>query len=108
MPGIKLHHETLRNCTVAVECQRGYRAPYNCPLCNVTHNYKTVHLNLDNEGDVIVSTGVWNTDLKDHPNLPFIYADDVKKPPALIIGMNGDGGQQAARDILAHPYEGRR
>jgi len=106
MPGIRLHHETLRNCTVAVECKRGYRKPFVCPLCNVTHNYKTVHLTLDNEGDVVVSTGVWKKDLKGHPNLGFTYENDVEKPPALIIG--GPDTDRVAKEILAHPYEGRR
>lgn len=104
MPGIRLHHAELRNCTVAVECVRGYAQPYSCPLCNVTHRYKTVHLNLDNEGDVIVSTGVWE-DLRDVPGLPFTYDADVASPPALIIGMNG---QSAAPTIHPHPFEGRR
>lgn len=106
MSGIRLHHDTLRNCTVAVECKRGYRQPYQCPLCNVIHTHKTVHLTLDNEGDVVVSTGVWNKDLKNHPNLHLAYANDVASPPALVIG--GPDTDRAAMEILAHPYEGRR
>lgn len=111
MPGIRLHHASLRNCTVAVECARGYAQPYNCPLCNVTHRYKTVHLTLDAEGDVIVSStpkgrSVWD-DIKDVPNLPFTYANDVKKPPALILAMNGNSGLDTT-ELHAHPFEGRR
>ena len=102
-----MHHETLTNATIAVECKRGYRQPYQCPLCNVTHNYKTVHLTLDSNGDVIVSKGVWNKDLKNHPNLPVTVKNEVSKPPALIIGGNGTA-QKAAEEILHHPYEGRR
>jgi len=70
-----------------------------------THHHKTVHLNLDNEGDVIVSEGVWNIDLKDRPDLPFTYEADVKNPPPLVISM-GDPVEQ--RDVIAHLYEGRR
>lgn len=106
MPGVRLHHETLRDCTIAVECKRPYKQPYLCPLCNVTHLFKTVHLTLDAEGDVVVSTGVWNTDLKQHPNLQLAYANDVANPPALIIG--GPDTDRVAMEILAHPYEGRR
>ena len=106
MGGIKLHHESARNSVVAVECFRTYQGPYDCPLCGIVHHHKTVHLHLDNEGDVIVSRGVWD-DLKDVPLLPFSYGADVKKPPAVILSMNGPA-PDGEREIIHHAFEGRR
>lgn len=107
MPGIRLHHPTLRNCTIAVECVRGYMNPFACPTCGTVHLYKTVHLNLDNDGDVIVSPGAWEADLKHVPDLPLTVQNTVKKPPKLIIAADG-GASQVAREVLAHPFTGRR
>ena len=109
MPGIRLHHETERNCVIAVEAVRPYakwaQARELCPLCGIPHAFKTVHLTLDNNGDVIVSKEVW-AELKDLPGLPFTPENQVKKPPKLIIGMNG--GPSERPKILAHQFEGRR
>lgn len=106
--GIRIHHESARNCTVAVEAHRAYANPegYMCPLCGVVHFHKMVHLNLDNNGDVIVSKGVWNTDLKDLPMSPFTVTNEVKKPPKHVLSL--DGGSKPRDDILTHPFQGRR
>lgn len=106
MPGIRLHHDTLRNATVAVECFRSYVGPFICPLCQTTHHHKTVHLNLDNEGDVIVSHVAWEKDLKDVPNLPFTIDGQVIKPPPMILSL---GAEQKETPQLIHlPFKGRR
>lgn len=107
MPGIRLHHESLTApATVAVECARGYRQPYQCPLCGTTHMHKTVHLNLDNKGDVIVSKGVWE-DLKDVPDLPFTVANEVKKPPKVLLSLEDYDGPKPEL-IHPHRFAGRR
>jgi hypothetical protein len=72
----------------------------------VPHAFKTVHLNLDNDGDVIVSKEAW-AELKELPGLPFEVANEVKKPPPLIIGMTGYQPDEVP-PILHHPFEGRR
>lgn len=106
MPGIRLHHESLTApATVAVECVRGYKQPYQCPLCGLTHDFKTVHLNLDGKGDVIVSKGVWD-DLKDVPGLPFTVANEVKKPPMVTLSL--DGYEPSDVPIHRHEFKGRR
>lgn len=104
MPGVRLHHETLQNCVVAVEASRPYPQPYNCPLCGTVHFHKMIHLNLDNEGDVIVSKEAW-AEIKDVPNLPFTAENEVGKPPALILGLNGE---KLDVEVHEHPFEGRR
>lgn len=104
MAGVRLHHSSLASCTVAVEAVRSYKQPFACPLCAVTHQFKTVHLTLDNSGDVIVSKQVW-LELKDLPGLPLEAMNDVKKPPALVLSMNG--GVQAV-EVTHVPFEGRR
>jgi hypothetical protein len=107
MPGIRLHHESLKApATVAVECARGYRQPYQCPLCGTTHNFKTVHLRLNGKGDVIVSKGVWK-DLKDVPGLPFRIANEIKNPPKTVLSLENYEGPQT-RDLHHHRFEGRR
>jgi hypothetical protein len=107
MPGIRLHHESLTApSVVAVEVARGYAQPYQCPLCGTTHQYKTVHLNLDNKGDVIVSKGVWE-DLKDVPMLPFTIGNEVKKPPKTLLSLDNYDGPKPER-IHHHQFQGRR
>jgi hypothetical protein len=109
MSGVRIHHTGgLANVGIAVEAVRPYlkgaQALEMCPRCGIPHAFKTVHLNLDNEGDVIVSKEVW-AELKDLPGLPFEVANEVAKPPALIIGMNG---YKVDETIKHHPFNGRR
>lgn len=108
MPGIRLHHETLAApSVVAVECARGYAQPYVCPLCSTTHQHKTVHLRLDGDGNVIVSKGVW-ADLKDVPGLPFAIANEVRKPPKIILSLDPQVPTDVPIDVHPHRFAGRR
>lgn len=104
MAGIRLHHPQLKNCVLAVEAVRAYKQPYQCPLCGTTHLHKTIHLTLDNEGDVIVSRKAWN-ELKDLPGLPVEMQNPVKEPPAIVLSMDG---QQNELKIHEVPFQGRR
>jgi hypothetical protein len=107
MPSVRLHHESLRApATVAVECARGYVQPYQCPLCGTTHMHKTVHLNLDDKGDVIVSKEVWK-EIKDVPDLPFKAANEIKKPPKIILSLNDYDGPKTEH-LHRHEFRGRR
>ncbi len=102
--GVRLHHKTLKNCVLAIEAVRPYKEPYQCPLCGMIHLNKTVHLTLDGNGDVIVSKVAWK-ELKDLPGLPLEVANEVTKPPALILSLNGE---RTVVDIHEIPFEGRR
>lgn len=62
MPGVRLRHPTLRNCTYTLIHQgRPIRAkePIVCLVCGMTHHHKTYHLALDALGEVVVSETVF-------------------------------------------------
>lgn len=105
MPGIRLHHPTLRNATLAIEVARGYFTPFDCPTCKRTHLFKTVHLRLDGNGDVIVSHVAWERDLRDTPNMPLEYVNTVGQPPGLILNFNSAAEEETVHHL---PFEGRR
>lgn len=112
MPGVRLHHPTLRSCTFTVEdVLRPYRTPYTCPVCSVAHNapvthsHKTYHLDLDSEGDIIVSETVF-AHLKTLPGLAgLLPKNEVQKPPDLVVGMNGNGQRFGNFHIVKHEFD---
>lgn len=135
MPGIRLHHRTLRagegaKLTFVVELPRPEGSvwqPKACSHCQKTHDEKCLHLHLDSNGDVIVGTKTWRT-WKSHLELAgFCLLNEVPKPPDLLIGavpkdkdrivelrLNGhtDAPKIApsltayqSRDVLWRPYE---
>lgn len=96
MPGIRLQHPTERNVRYTiVEGNKPYPEPYTCTPpefggCGSVHLFKTHHLNLDDTGSVIVSTGVYDR-IKSRMALDgFVQTNEVAKPPALGIGMARD------------------
>lgn len=111
MPGVRLHHPTHRSCTfLAEDVTRPYRVPVTCPVCSaahgapVQHHVKTYHLDLDSEGDVIVSETVFAR-LKTMPGLAGLFPkNEVAKPPDLVIGMNGTGQRFGNFHIVKHEF----
>lgn len=96
MPGIRVQHPTVRNARfVVVEKNIPYPVPYTCTPpefggCGGTHLFKTHHLNIDEAGACIVSTGVYER-IKGLLALEgYQVANEVAKPPRLGIGMNRD------------------
>lgn len=96
MPGIRYQHPTHRNVRYTiVEPNIPYPEPYHCTSpelggCGTVHLFKTHHLNLDDTGSVIVSTGMHER-IKDRLALDgFVQTNVVKKPPAIGIGMSND------------------
>lgn len=94
MAGIRVQHPTQRSVRyTVVEPTVPYQLPYTCTPpefggCGSTHLFKTHHLNLDETGACIVSTGVYDR-IKDRLTLDgFVTANEVKKPPKLGIGMS--------------------
>lgn len=91
MPGIRLIHPTSRNVRyTVVEAKNPYTLPFVCssPLnggCGSVHLFKTHHLNLDDTGSVIISTGVYER-IKDRLVLDgFMLANEVAKPPPIVV-----------------------
>jgi hypothetical protein len=98
MPGVRLHHPSLRNCVYTIT---NYAVPLVAPMfcwqCSggpegasprtVIHEYKTLHLNIDAVGDVVVAEGIY--DLMERNGL----LEDLKatkgigKPDPMRIGM---------------------
>jgi hypothetical protein len=96
VPGIRVQHPTQRNVRYTiVEPNIPYGQPYQCTPpefggCGTKHLFKTHHLNLDETGSVIVSTGVFER-IRDRLALDgFVLTNEVQKPPALGIGMHAN------------------
>jgi hypothetical protein len=111
MPGIRVTHPDpkKRNARyVVVDSSVPYPEPYTCTPpefggCGSTHNFKTHHLNLDETGSVIVSQGVFDR-IKERLALDgFVIGNEVKKPPALGIGMGMGEGQWGNIPIIRSP-----
>jgi len=104
MPGIRVQHPTQKNVRYIVVEPIRYPVPYVCTPrefggCGEIHEFKTNHLNLDETGSVIVSTGVFERIKRQLALDGFVIANEVKKPPALGIGMEHRNGQGKWGDI---------
>lgn len=84
MPGVRIHHPELRDCTLLVphpgDPETGRRP-------------KDYHIRLDSNGDCIVSETIWqrlkearDSGLSTHD---FIVMNEVKNPPDLKLGFTG-------------------
>jgi len=99
MPGVRVTHPALRNvrCTV-VEANTPYTVPFQCTTpqmggCGSLHLFKTHHLNIDETGSVIISTGVWER-IKSRLILDgFVIANEVQKPPPIILNGKPFAGE---------------
>ncbi len=103
--GVRLFHESLRNCVyVVVHPTKGYKHPYLCPTCNKQHERKSIHLNLDSEGSVIVSSGVLE-DLRQAGMPGLTIANEVTNPPMQTLFM---GSQAHAFEIQEVDVGGKK
>jgi hypothetical protein len=99
MPGVRLSHPTLRGVTYTLELRgRPYAEPIGCPVCNRFHEVKTYHLNLDGNGDVIVSETVYENLRKGGGLGQLRFANAVANPPAVGLSFTAKGGY-----VLRHP-----
>lgn len=88
---VRIHHPTLRNCVFTIEQQsRVYPEPFPCPTCHAYHTFKTFHLNLNGNGDVCVSTEVYQL-FKDEGILEDLTATKQVVPAPTRIQMGGMG-----------------
>lgn len=84
MSGIRIHHIELRNCTLLVPHPGEIKSFLRKK--NRGRKSKDYHINLDHDGNCIVSETVWNRLLETKvPN--FIILNEVQNPPTLNIGM---------------------
>jgi hypothetical protein len=92
MPGIRLHHPTLKaaygaTLTYVIETGKPYhRGFYDCPDCGKRHLRKAVHLRLDHHGDVIVAKPVYEGIKARLALAGLTVANEVAKPPPVSIG----------------------
>lgn len=111
MPGIRVQHPTQRNVRyTVVESDKPYPEPYTCTPpefggCGSVHLFKAHHLNLDDTGAVILSTGVYDRIKQRLAIDGFIETNTVAKPPAIGIGMSyTKKGKTADIEIVRSPH----
>lgn len=99
MSGVRIQHTTERNVTFTlVDGKRPYQHPIDCPVCHRVHTFKTYHIALDETGAAIVSLEIAER-IKALPNSGFAVTNEVRKPPPLIVGLNG---KHPPRSIVTH------
>jgi hypothetical protein len=84
--GVRIRHDSKRNCVLTVVSSRAYREPVQCPTCLKTHTQKTYHIRLDDQGTGIVSPEVWNK-LRRAKGAGFSQVDTVASPPAQGVAV---------------------
>lgn len=101
MAGVRLGHETLRNGTLVLfhPVKKYKNGPYLCPKCNLAHVNKSYHLDLDDQGTVIVSIGVFNA-LRELGLPGLTVLNEVAHPPTQNLSVGG-----AAIAIAPATYE---
>lgn len=100
MSGVRLHHPTFRaaegtTLTYVVELPLTFtvtkvggrdRGATPCPRCDKPHRNKSIHLDIDAQGDVIVAPAIYET-LQTIPTMAGLeLVNEVKNPPPLLIG----------------------
>ena len=95
MPGVRIHHPSLRNTMVVYELLHWPYpgGPYLCGRCNKAHVHKAVHLDIDNEGDTVVGEENWDS-LKEYVEKDFKVLNRIARPEPLVLGM-GNGHKEA-------------
>jgi len=91
--GVRIQHATARNVRfTVVQNDIPYPVPYVCPPpefggCGSTHLFKTTHLNLGEDGAVIVNDVLYKRIKHLLVLNGFAETNVVKKPPTLTIGV---------------------
>jgi hypothetical protein len=73
------------SCNYVVEMPQKYPVPHECPTCRTNHIYKSIHLRLDEHGDVFVHPGIYEL-LKTVGLAGMEFANEVDNAPPQIIG----------------------
>lgn len=86
---IRIRHKTLRN--VMMILRDTHRPLPNvhlrpiCDVCTVKHTHKTYHLKLDDEGCILVSTGVYDHIAAMNDKGGFDIVNVIHNPPTQIL-----------------------
>ena len=104
MPGIRLHHPTLRSCVYVVEDYlTPYTVPYLCGTCKETHQNKALHISLDPEGYTILAEPVYER-LRRCGMAGMVVDNEVANPPPTTLGAEAAvlSEEQAASIAIQH------
>lgn len=89
--GIRIRHKTLKGVMLVVrdidrpfDKPPGYEFP-DCTICENPHECKTYHLQLDDEGAIIVSPTIYDNLMKLDDRGGFYMVNTVAKPPTQVI-----------------------
>ena len=90
----RLRHKTLKGVMLIVRDRsrplsnagKGLRPV--CDVCTVEHIYKTYHLQLDSEGCILVSQGIYDNLVRMVDKAGFDIADVIHDPPAQSITVD--------------------
>jgi hypothetical protein len=86
MSGIRIRHPNSGAALYTIVSDRPLQAPMLCMRCSRTHDFKTYHIDLDDQGTAIVSETVWGK-LQEIPNQPFSLVNTVAKPPTIVLDL---------------------
>jgi len=86
---IRIRHKSLRNVLMILRDKSRPLANVHlrpiCEVCTVPHSYKTYHLKLDDEGCILVSTGVYDRIAAMYDKGGFEIANVIHDPPAQML-----------------------
>jgi hypothetical protein len=100
MEGVRLHHPSLRRCVFTIT---NYAVrlvqPMFCAQCsgglegsaprNVIHEFKTIHLNIDAVGDVVVAEGIYEMMKRNGLVGELKATKAIPHPEPMRIGVGG-------------------
>jgi hypothetical protein len=86
--GIRLRHPSLRSAVFTVIHHRRYTVPFACPACGTLHERKTYHLELDSNGEVVVSREIHER-LRELRALPLVTVGPELNPQPITIQIGG-------------------
>ena len=98
MSGIRVVHESHKNCVVTIEIpHRPYTEAFFCPTCGIHHRWKTVHLWLDDSGGTVVSEGTFR--LLQRVGMPRLMVEsEVLNPPDGRIDFQNGRAPRVVRE----------
>ena len=92
--GILVRHPTFKGGLMVVPLiTKPLTPPMACLTCQTTHPVKTLHLNIDGNGECLVSEGVLALMQEAGALPPFTIQGSTSHPPAQTIGFRGNAAE---------------
>ena len=89
MSGLRVRHATERNCVLTlVDGRRVLSPPHLCGVCLRSHDRKTYHIRLDDQGAAIVSREIWQRLSVMPSHGSFTLVGPIAKPPPQTTSIN--------------------